>query len=171
MANDVEFLDGDLSELKLITIPAKINLYHGSVNVNTFDPNDIKLSNGTLLAIFSNNPKLASDNFMNCANYPSVNGYIHQFSTIKEIPNIEIISASTITSDLLKLDKLYCQRQENPKLNGFAYPIKKNDKQKSEQQTYDYIIGLCNPNDFLKYQSSAICVNPYRLSGYINIFG
>lgn len=167
MANDVAFLDGDTSKLNLITIPENIYLYHGSVNINTFDPNDIKLSNEILLAIFSNNPKLSSDNFMNCANYPNINGYIHKFKTIKKIPNIKIVSASTITSDLSKLDKMYCQKQENPKLNGFAYPIKRED---TETQYYDYIIGLCNPNDFLEYHASAICVNPYKLSDYINIF-
>ena len=93
---DVAFKEGDISKLRFITIPKGINLYYGSQTKNSFDPNDIKLSDGTLLALFSNSPKLSSDVFMNCANFPMTNGYLHQFVTKKEIPYIQMISATSI---------------------------------------------------------------------------
>lgn len=166
---DVAFLNGDASKLRLITLPAEINLYHGSQTKNSFDPNDIKLSDGTMLALFSNNPKLSSDVFMNCANFPVTNGYLHQFKTKKEIPYVQVVSSSVMNrnTDLRSLDTQFCQKADNPRLNGFAYSIKNTSL---SGEAYDYIIGLCNPNEFLSYVSSTICVNPYRLSDPINIY-
>ena len=168
---DIAFLDGDTSKLQLITIPAGINIYHGSQTKNSFDPNDIKLSDGTLLALFSNNPKISADNFMNCANYPINNGYLHQFKIKKDIPYIQMVSPTIIekNSNLKTLDNQYCQKPDNPRLNGFAYPIKNNVIKHDRHQVYDYIIGLCNPNEYLSYVATTICVNPYRLSGFIDI--
>lgn len=165
---DVAFVDRNISGLRLVTMPVGINLYYGSQTKNTFDPDDISLSDGTLLAFFSNNPKLSSDIFMNCANFPRTNGYLHKFVIKKEIAYIRMISPSSIDkySDLKSLDLKYCHNKENPRLNGFAYPIK---KKVNNQEMYDYMIGLCNPNEFLSYVSTTICVNPYRLSGEIRI--
>lgn len=164
---DIAFIDSDISRLRLITLTKGMNIYYGSQIKNSFDPSDIKLSDGTLLALFSNSSKLSSDVFMNCANFPVTNGYLHKFIIKKDIPYIQIISSSAIdkNSDLRTLDTQYCQRPENPKLNGFAYPI----KNVSAAGLYDYIIGLCNPNEFLSYESTTICVNPYRLSEPMNI--
>ncbi|XWV25048.1 putative ORFan [Tupanvirus deep ocean] len=166
---DVAFIDGDVSKLRLITIPQGINLYYGSQTKNSFDPTDIKLSDGTLLALFSNSPKLSSDVFMNCSNFPITNGYLHQFVTKTEIPYVQMISSSTIdkNTSLKTLDAQYCQKPDNPRLNGFAYPIK---NMTMTEEVYDYIIGLCNPNQYISYVSTTICVNPYRLSDPINIF-
>jgi len=166
---DVAFKEGDISKLRFITIPKGINLYYGSQTKNSFDPNDIKLSDGTLLALFSNSPKLSSDVFMNCANFPMTNGYLHQFVTKKEIPYIQMISATSIDKNttLKSLDMQYCQRPDNPRLNGFAYAIR---NRALEEEVYDYIIGLCNPNEFLSYASTTLCVNPYKLSDPINIY-
>ena len=166
---DVAFKNGDISKLRLVTIPQNINLYYGSQVKNSFDPNDIKLSDGTLLAIFSNSPKLSSDMFMNCANFPMTNGYLHQFIVKKSIPYIQMISPASIdkNSNLKTLDKKYCQKADNPKLNGFAYPVK--NMSLDVENIYDYIIGLCNPNEFLEYVSTTICVNPYRLGYPTNI--
>jgi hypothetical protein len=171
ITGDVAFEDGDISKLKLLTLPTGINIYHGSQTKNSFDPNDIKLSDGTLLAIFSNNPKLASDSFMNCASYPVTNGYLHQFTIKKEIPYVQLVSPTAIDkgSNLKNLDTLFCQKPDNPRLNGFAYPVKNISLQDKGKTVYDYIIGLCNPNEYLKYVSTTICVNPYRLSDPINI--
>lgn len=172
VSKDVTFLGAQISKMSLMTIPDHINLYHGSVNKNTFDPDDIKLSDGTLLALFSNNPRLSSDSFMNCAYFPTVNGYLHQFYVKKPIPYIQVISPTTTKlTDLKALDVQFCQKEDNPKLNGFALPIKsKQPSEPGESQAYDYIFGLCNPNEFLVYKSSTICVNPFRLSAPINIF-
>lgn len=165
---DIIFTDKTLSQFKLITLPININLYYGSQTKNSFDPSDIKLSDGTLLALFSNNSKLSSDVFMNCSNFPASNGYLHRFVIKKQIPYIQIVSASALgkSNDLESLDSKFCQKQENPKLNGFAYTIKNNS---TGTNGYDYIIGLCNPNEFLEYKSTSICVNPYRLSEPMNI--
>jgi hypothetical protein len=165
---DVVFQNTDVSKINLFTIPAGINLYYGSQSRTTFDPMDIKLSDGTLLALFSNNPRLASDVFMNCANYPSTTGNLHKFVTTTNIPYIQIISASSIVSEntLSALDLRFCQRASNPKLNGFAYTVKSSIK----NDAVDYIIGLCNPNQFLKYDSTSFCVNPYHLGKMSNIF-
>lgn len=171
LSGDVAFsvLDSEISKIRLVTLPANINIYHGSITKNSFDPNDIKLSDGTLLALFSNNAKLAADNFMNCANYPTTNGYLHKFVIKKDIPYVQIVSPTTFDKDsnLKTLDTQYCQRVDNPRLNGFAYPIRNTSVPNHE--AYDYIIGLCNPNEYLKYVNSHICVNPYRLSGAIDI--
>lgn len=169
--NDVIFLTGTPTHLTHITLQAGINIYHGSLTKNSFDPNDIKLSDGTLLAMFSNNPKLAADNFMNCAMYPNHNGYLHQFKTKKDIPYIELVSAASMNkpASLTYLDRSFCQRAENPKLNGFAYAIR-HISDVGNQLTYDYIIGLCNPNEYLEYVSTSSCVNPYRLSEPSNNF-
>lgn len=168
-ASDVYFTYGNVSRLQLITIPASINLYYGSQTKSSFDPDDIRLSDGTLLALFSNNPKLSSDVFMNCSNFPNTNGYLHKFLTKKDIPNIQLISSSAIdkNSSLVSLDKQYCQRSDGPKINGFAYAIKRTS---GDVNTFDYIIGLCNPNEYVTYVSTNICVNPYRLSDPINIY-
>jgi hypothetical protein len=166
---DVAFKTSDTSKMRLIIIPQGINLYYGSQVKNSFDPNDIKLSDGTLLAMFSNSPKLSSDVFMNCANFPVTNGYLHQFITKKPINYIQMISSTSIdkNSSLETLDLQYCHKPENPRLNGFAYPIR--NIALNIKNLYDYVIGLCNPNEFLTYVSTTICVNPYRLSDPMNI--
>lgn len=167
---DIVFTQDNIDKLDLITLPEGINIYHGSQTKTTFDPNDIKLSDGTLFALFSNNPKLSADHFMNCAEFPVTNGYLHQFSTIKEIPNIKVITSYNFDKDMKILDKIYCQKPENPKLNGFCYPVINNEILHNNKPSYDYIIGLCNPNEYIKYVSTSICLNPYRLTNPSNIF-
>lgn len=166
--SDVFFKTEFIPTAGLVTIPMNINLYYGSQTKNNFDPNAIKLSDGTLLAIFSNNSNLSQDFFMNCANFPISNGYLHKFVVKKAIPNIKLISKSSIDKNttLKKLDYQYCQHMsEPPRLNGFAYAIKNIDITKiSQENVYDYIIGICDPNEYLDYVSTRICVNPYRLS-------
>jgi hypothetical protein len=168
--SDVVFLTGATSQLTHITLQPGVNVYYGSQTKNTFDPNDIKLSDGTLLALFSNNPNLAADNFMACANYPNSNGYLHQFRTKKDIPYIQLVSSASMNEpmSLIQMDQNFCQRGDNPRLNGFAYPIKR-ETGLSTAITYDYIIGLCNPNEFLEYISTSLCVGLYKLSDPINI--
>ena len=80
-----------------------------------------------------------------------------------------MISSASIdkTTSLPTLDAQYCQRPENHKLNGFAYSIR---NRSMPGEVYDYIIGLCNPNQYISYVSTTICVNPYRLSDPMNIY-
>lgn len=161
---DIAFQVATVSKPSLIKLEKGIHLYYGSKDKNMFDPDDIKLSDGTLLALFSNSPKLSADLFMNCANFPKTNGYLHKFITKSEIPLIKMISVTSLdkNSDLGSLEQQFCLGTENPRLNGFAYAIK--NKEKRGEEVYDYIIGLCNPNEFLQYVATSICVNPYRLS-------
>ena len=168
---NVVFDDGDVSKLNLITIKSGIYLYHGSQTKNSFDPTDVKLSEDSLLAIFSNSKNISSDVFMNCSQYPSTNGYLHKFIISRDIPNIQVISPYNITPTTTNkmLESMYCNRQENPRLNGFAYPIRISEG--LHKNKFDYVIGLCRPNDYVKYVSTMICVNPYRISTEIDIFG
>lgn len=168
--NDVLFTTNNVSSMSYITLPENINIYYGTTRLNTFDPNDIKLSDNTLLALFSNNPKLAADNFMSCSNFPGTKGYLHQFRIKKDIPYIQLIHSASLNDNysLTQLDKTFCQRSQNPKLNGFAYSIKRLGNFNTE--TYDYIIGLCNPNEYLEYVSSSNCIGKHRLTTPSNIF-
>lgn len=171
MGQDIAFVIDKKNPSELITLPKGINLYYGSIDRNSFDPNNIKLNENTLFSLFSNNPKLASDNFMNCAKYPQVNGYLHKFNIKKDIPNIKILSQYALNMYTLEdLNVKYCSNNDGSILNGIAYPIENNTKKhKEENILHDFIIGLCNPNNFLKYENSSICINPYKQSPFMKI--
>jgi hypothetical protein len=166
---DVTFTNLNITEGKLSTIKAGINIYHGSEIVDSFNPNDIKLEQDVLVSLFSNNISLAGSRMGNCSNYPDREGYIHAFYLDKDLNNVKILSKGEMqrkNSDIRQLNDMYCNGRENPRLDAFAYYIEREntDPQIPSRIVYDLIIGICNPNDCLKYQYTQKCVYPYTLS-------
>jgi hypothetical protein len=183
-AGDVTFLEGELSHLTLRTIEQGINLYHGTYLMKSYNQRDILLNDGTLLAIFSNNIKLAADRFGNCSTWPTNKGYLHKFRVKKDIPYIKVVDSSRLqfpTSvgngvtgvaddfNLSVLEEMYCNSKENPKLNGFAIPIPRPVAgDPGNRVVWDYIIGLCNPNEYLEPIEIRECIRPYKLGTAYN---
>lgn len=169
---DVTFSTGPHSTIQPIILQDNIYLYYGSESINTFNKDDIKLSENTLFSFFSNNPRIASDNFMNCLKYPEKQGYIHRFIVKTPITDMKMISSTILNNKqtLVDINNKFCNSTENPKWNGIIYPILKKEKYNG-LDAYDYIIGLCDPNRYLKYDGTRMCVaKATMIPDYMNLF-
>jgi len=160
------------THLTLYTIPANTILYHGSKNVDTFDPNNIKLGDDTLISFFSAEKKFAMDYINGCILYPQEHGYIHKFRTIKDIDRVFIVSQYDINKEWSRdvLNNKYCNAKTD-KYNGIGFFVKTDEMNKMQNnppQTsnilYSAEFALCNPKEFLQYVETESCIATRKLS-------
>jgi hypothetical protein len=158
-SHDVQFLPINfmINNIKLVTLQSGINLYHASTNnINSYK----SFNTDSKISLFSNNKNLAMIDLKQCSTYPKEQGFLHKFKTNQFILNIQVIEKEDL--EYINKDNTYCL---NRNINGFLFSIQNN------LGTYDYIIGLCNPNKYLDYLSTRRCIAPYELSNIeTNIF-
>jgi hypothetical protein len=121
----------DSSRINLYKVPIGTELFHESLNNNSFNPNNIRIGDDTLIAYFTLSPNLKA------------NGYIHKFKVKNDINNILIVSRSDTNANWSKeyLDKHIC----NSKYDGIAFLFPNSN---------EIQISLCNPNKYLEYVST-----------------
>lgn len=174
--------NGDVSRFSAYTIPEGTTLYHGSKNIRSFDPVLINLGDTDYVAFFTPNKAVASSFIKYCAatgedkNPNVVEGYIHQFITVKEINNVDVIDRHDKNLKWTEkgIDKERCmsrnQRAFIPNAVGFFVPAtefanftEEKPKEMSEDLKYSQF-AICNPREYLKYIGTYNCTGPLVLS-------
>jgi hypothetical protein len=157
----------NISRMNLATIKENTVLYHGTFDVDMFNPFDIRLGKDVLTAYFSNNKTRAADRIMHCAMQAESNkGYLHTFRTkkpinkvlVKSITEIKGLNEKEISNQFCKSDKI--------KLNGLMFQIQRKKLDEYGRQTiyFDYQLAICDPDEYLEYISTQQCILPYTLS-------
>lgn len=155
------------SRIKTYTIPAGTILFHGTTDKATFDPNNIKLSDKYSVAFFSPDPRFAADYIKGCALYPEQEGHIHTFIVKKNVDKILILSNFEIGKNwnLEYIEKNYCSGEVQKygiSPNGVGFFNPRLDP-KTKQTIYIAEFAICNPEDYLTYESTRSCVSRRRL--------
>lgn len=161
------------------TIPVGTTMYHASRTIRTFDTTRINVGTDNYVAFFTPNKDIASSMINRChptgeSKDGSVQGFVHEFVTIKEIDRIVIVSAydKELEWTEKKIDKNYCaQRNKNlsyiPNGVGFFIDTKiTGDFEEGQQhnEVYHSQFALCNPSEFLEYVGTYSCMSPGILS-------
>lgn len=155
------------SHIKTYTIPSGTILFHGTTEKATFDPNNIKLSDKYSVAFFSPDPRFAADYIKGCALYPEQDGHIHTFRVKKDVDKIIILSNFEIGKNwnLEYIEKNYCSGEVQKygiSPNGVGFFNPRLDPT-TKQTIYIAEFAICNPEDFLTYESTRSCVSRRRL--------
>lgn len=167
-------IDNGIENVKQIMIPKGTILYHGSLDVATFNPTNIKLGDNLLVAYFSPSIHLAADYILGCA---KGNGYLHKFETKHDI-NLVVLDPNDRPKDnvLEFINKNYCKNDKYMgKIAGVAFIFPKNLFNSSyDNNSYnisynnskdnDMEFALCNPNNDLTYINTSACVTYRKLS-------
>jgi hypothetical protein len=157
------------SHFTTYTIPKGTILFHGSMNIDTFDPFDIQLADVDL-AYFSQNRKFAADHIMSCSNYPLQRGYLHAFRVKEDIPKVVIMSIFKRREEWTMnwLYDHFCSGKSHPRYRGvgFFFPRggKKSATEDAGNPAFDSEFILCNPSEYLEYINTSRCIAMRRLS-------
>jgi hypothetical protein len=132
-----------LNDNNTYNISKNVILYHGTTNIKTFDPFNIKLGNLKLI-LFSSKKKFAVDHIMNYGLIlNNKKCYVHKFKVKYDIPNICIISKEANELTEKNIEQNYCN--PHSKINGIGYF-------NSSDEEYEYIeLALSNPLEYLEY--------------------
>jgi len=156
------------SKLSLHTIPKGTTLYHGSLNLTTFNSTRINVGDDKcLVAFFSPNKEIASMYINQCRGESNGTGYIHEFITVADIGKIYIFSPDD--KDLVwkckEINENFCEGGKYGRLNGVGFSVPNKEKGKfvdgklnltENQESSEF--ALCNPgSDILKYVQSFRC--------------
>ena len=156
------------SKTQLYTIPRGTILYHGSLDRESFNPYNIKLSDDKLVAYFSPNKRLSADYIIGCAIYPIKRGFLHKFRVKKNIEKLLIISSYEKKNHwtLKNIDNSFCSRRHNMQLDGigFFFPKKFEQAGGANNIAFDAEFAICNPDDCLEYVSTQACSSMRKLS-------
>lgn len=164
------------SKTQLYSIPRGTILYHGSLNIESFNPFDIRLGEDKLVAYFSPNKRLSADYIVGCALYPTKAGYLHKFRVKKDIEKILIISSYEKKKHwtLSFLEDSFCSRKFRIQLDGIGFFFPRRDEldiaaiQRGDNSikrlAFDSEFAVCNPNEYLEYISSQRCVSARKIS-------
>ena len=139
---------------QLFTIDDRTELFHGSENKGTFDPNEIKLGDDHLIAYFFATEQGATSDIQKCK---SNKGYIHKFSVkepIKRIFGISQLNVSEVWNDPSKIENMYCNSKSGKiPYDGIGF-----------KTTSGIKYALCDPSKYLEYVNTKHCIAPNKLS-------
>ncbi len=153
------------------TITKGTILFHAS-SKKTFNPNNIKLNEKTLSALFTPNFKLSSEQIKSCG-IENQNSYIHAFETVEDIKYMYVHLPYEFTS-IEELQNKFCNGNDSM-YNGVAFFYPKNEIDEfnnfmngeqlytNENKYYSEFL-ICNPNNYLKYLYTQRCMSLRHLS-------
>ena len=121
--------------------------------------------------------------FARCSKFPVEEGFLHKFVVKKPIDNIAVISSYVFNKEWTDtyLENHFCNSSKNKfgrPINGIAifYPRKASENelattgndvdanyQNNDNIIFDVDIALCNPADYLDYQSTQSCISKRKL--------
>lgn len=170
---------------KTYTIPSGSILYHGSVELETFNTKPLIVGSKTYTTFFTFSEELAALEFGNCRPEPG-KGYLHKFEVIKSINNVilsELYSQNyvgengvSMAYDLDNINNNYCGNYINQfgqTFDAVAFKKQPDDSELSITNLTDHPdienikVAICKPHEFLVYKSSRRCQYG-KLSGDYN---
>ena len=179
-----------VSKMSLANIPIGTTLYHASENISQFNDEKINLGTTSLFAFFTTDKNNAMAKIKNCSVEKGFPGYIHVFKVISPVQKILMLDPNDKdlheiddkfvdkgTSDNQKLvsslENKFCKdttASAGTKLNGIGFVIPKGSCTLCNGNNAPIEYALCNPQGFLKYESTLSCISignmaPYNFKG------
>lgn len=175
-----------VSNINLASIPVGTTLYHASENVSQFNDTLINVGTSSLFAFFTTDKNNALAKIKNCAIEKGFQGYIHIFKVKQNITKILMLDPNDIS--LHHIDEKFVDKnvQDNQKiisslenkfckdttasggvrLDGIGFIIPKTSCALCDSNSMPQEYALCNPSEFLKYESTLSCVSIGVVAAY-----
>jgi hypothetical protein len=168
-----------VSRINLATIPMGATLYHASENISQFNDTLINIGTSSLFAFFTTDKNNAMSKIKNCAVEKGFPGYIHVFKVKQNITKILMLDPNDISLHHIEdkfvdksvpenqklissLENKFCRdtsASSGVKLDGIGFIIPKSTCMSCDINSMPQEYALCNPQEFLTYDSTLSCVS------------